>query len=59
MKPKLILFQNTYINMAHVTFVEVNPAKVIFNFQSRANYTFENFDRTEYKDLQENLKSLM
>jgi hypothetical protein len=59
MNPKLIFFQDFYINMNHVVSILLKPSKVTLVFADGSSMKFVDFDESEYKDLQENLQSLM
>lgn len=58
MNPKLLFFQDIYINMNHVTMVDLNLNKVVFYFVNGTTSEHDNIDRTEFNQLRENLKSM-
>ena len=59
MNPKLIFFQDFYINMNHVVSILLKPSKVTVVFADGSSMNFVDFDESEYNALQENLKSIM
>ena len=59
MNPKLIFFQDFYINMNHVVSILLKPSKVTVVFADGSSMNFVDFDESEYNALQENLKSLI
>ena len=59
MNPKLILFQDFFINMNHVVSILLKPSKVTVVFADGSSMNFVDFDESEYNQLCENLQSLM
>ena len=59
MNPKLILFQDFFINMNHVVSILLKPSKVTVVFADGSSMNFVDFDESEYNALQENLQSLI
>lgn len=58
MNPKLLFFQDIYINMNHVTMVDLHPSRVVFYFVNGTTSEHSNIVRTEYNKLCENLQSM-
>lgn len=56
--PKFIFFKDTFINTKQIVSISVEPKKVSF-YATTGVKVFTDFDEIEYKELIENLQSLL
>ena len=56
--PKFISFKDTFINTKQIVSISVEPKKVSF-YTTTGVKVFTDFDEIEYKELIENLQSLL